>query len=409
MGTQPQPAIALALAGGGPMGGLYELGTLLALQQALPQLPLQQLPMYVGVSAGSVIAAALANRLPIKQIADNLLQPDLASHPVHPALFYTPAWQEYRARLAQLPTLTWQALCDYLRHPCDESLLESLTRLKRALPAGFFDSAPIESYLRQLFEQDGISNDFRTLAAQLLIVAADLDCGRSVVFGQGDWADIAISKAVQASICVPGLYTPVQIRNHYFIDGILYKTVHASAAFDAGADLVICINPIVPFVNRHFSAQRSAQTSIIREGTSGIISQAIRAMVHSRSATGFRQYQHDYPDKDLILFEPKPDDADWFFTNEFSFKNRVQLVQKAYVATLADLQNRLPALNTVLLKYGLELRAADLQPQAPINQPAKAARRWSSPLTERLQQTLKELASQYPQTPNDQSKPVHND
>jgi len=188
--TQTNPTIALALAGGGPMGGLYEMGTLLALQQAFPTLEQHKLPMYVGVSAGAVIASSLANRFSIHEIASNLLRPDEVEHPIHPSLFYTPAWKEYLKRLAMIPGLTWQAILDYIYQPDDETLLESMTRLKKVLPSGFFDNSPIERYLKMLFEVYGVSNDFRELEPLLMIVAADLDCGCSVVFGQEEWQKI---------------------------------------------------------------------------------------------------------------------------------------------------------------------------------------------------------------------------
>ena len=395
MGAQqqikPNTTVALALAGGGPMGGLYELGALLALQQALPDLQQHKLPMYVGVSAGSVIASALANNFAIADIANNLLRPDEVEHPIHPSMFYTPAWKEYLQRMTRLPALTIQSISDYLRNPQDESLLESFTRLKSLLPSGFFDNDPIEKYLRKLFEDIGVSNDFRDLDTLLMIVAADLDCGRSIVFGQQGWDNVPISKAVQASTCVPGLYVPVKIHNHYFIDGILYKTVHASAALDAGADLVICVNPIVPYCNKHFDADNPESTSIISEGTTGIISQAIRAMVHSRSVTGFRQYEGDYSEKDIILFEPETDDAEWFFANEFSFKNRIQLVEKAYIATLNELTERKAELNSVLHKHGLQLVDALLEPSENILKRTRQKSRKLSPHVLKLRKTLSTL------------------
>lgn len=393
--SNPSSTIALALAGGGPMGGIYELGALIALQQAIPSLQVNQLPMYVGVSAGSVIASALANRFSIHEIASNLIRPEVAEHPIHPSLFYTPAWSEYMRRLAKFPQLTLRAIYDHINNPKDESLLESLTQLKTLLPSGFFDNRPIERYLNRLFNEFGVSNQFTELDTTLLIIASDLDCGRSIVFGQGEWQDVDISKAVQASTTVPGLYTPVKIHNRYFVDGILYKTVHASAAFDAGADLVLCINPIVPYCNQHFDTRDPEHTSIIQEGTSGIISQAIRAMVHSRSTTGFRQYERDYPDKTIILFEPEQDDAQWFFANEFSFSNRVHLVDQAYRSTLRDLQRRYQELQPKLEKHGLAIDKAKLYPMSSMINKAKAQtpsrRSTLQPLRDtldKLQQTL---------------------
>jgi predicted acylesterase/phospholipase RssA len=44
--------VGLALAGGGPFGAVYELGVLLALQESLQGIELDDLDCYVGVSAG---------------------------------------------------------------------------------------------------------------------------------------------------------------------------------------------------------------------------------------------------------------------------------------------------------------------------------------------------------------------
>src|SRR3546814_15738681 len=55
--------IGLAIAGGGPIGGMYELGALRALDEALDGLDLTDLASYVGVSSGAFLAAGLANRM----------------------------------------------------------------------------------------------------------------------------------------------------------------------------------------------------------------------------------------------------------------------------------------------------------------------------------------------------------
>ena len=44
----------------------------------------------------------------------------------------------------------------------------------------------------------------------------------------------------------PGTGLPVEIEGRHYVDGVLNKTVHASVAFEHGAGLVICVNPIVP-------------------------------------------------------------------------------------------------------------------------------------------------------------------
>src|SRR3546814_17526741 len=55
--------IGLAIAGGGPIGGMYELGALRALDEALDGLAPTDLDSYVGVSSGAFLAAGLANRI----------------------------------------------------------------------------------------------------------------------------------------------------------------------------------------------------------------------------------------------------------------------------------------------------------------------------------------------------------
>src|SRR5258705_11892621 len=58
-----RPRVGLALAGGGPLGGIYEEGVLLALADSLDGIELNDLDVYVGGSSGSYVPAALANGL----------------------------------------------------------------------------------------------------------------------------------------------------------------------------------------------------------------------------------------------------------------------------------------------------------------------------------------------------------
>ena len=62
-GHPQAPRIGLAIAGGGPIGAMYELGALRALDEACDGLDLTRLDCYVGVSSGAFFAAGLANRM----------------------------------------------------------------------------------------------------------------------------------------------------------------------------------------------------------------------------------------------------------------------------------------------------------------------------------------------------------
>ena len=58
----------LAVAGGGPVGAVYELGALRALDESIDGLRLHELDVYVGVSAGAFIAASLANGISTSEL-----------------------------------------------------------------------------------------------------------------------------------------------------------------------------------------------------------------------------------------------------------------------------------------------------------------------------------------------------
>ena len=83
----------------------------------------------------------------------------------------------------------------------------------------------------------GRTDDFRQLGKRFVVVAADLDSGQAVRFGEPGMDHVPISLAVAASSALPGLYSPVEIDGRHYVDGVLLKTLHASVALEKGADL----------------------------------------------------------------------------------------------------------------------------------------------------------------------------
>lgn len=238
--------VGLALAGGGPEGAIWEIGALYALDEALVGADLGQLDVYVGVSAGAFLAANLVNGVSPAQMCRAIVKHEPGEHPFTPETFFTPALGELARRGLSLPLLLAEALGSFAANPGDRSLLDSMTGLSRALPVGVFDNEPIRHYLRTIYTMKGRSDDFRALERRLFVVAADLDRGVPVVFGSPGFDHVPISRAIQASSALPGLYSPVEIDGRRYVDGVLLKTLHASVALDAGARLLFAVNPIVP-------------------------------------------------------------------------------------------------------------------------------------------------------------------
>ncbi len=398
--------IGLACAGGVIEGAIYEIGALCALDEAIEGATLHELDIYVGVSSGSLVGGMLASNVSARALSRAVVSE--SSDPslnLEPEVLFRPAIREYTGRLWRLPGTLFSSLRHYLFNPGDLSLLGLLATFGSIVPTGLFTNAPLEGFLAEALSTGGRTNDFRRLERKLYVVAMNLDSADVTVFGEPGHDHVPISSAIQASTALPGLYTPVEIDGQYYIDGVARRTVHASVGLDAGADLLFCINPIVPInvqleqhADRLLDRQTNgAETSLADRGLPTVLSQTFRAIVDSRKRTGFKKYEHTHPDADLILIEPECDDENLFFSNIFSFKNRHDVCEHAYQATRRHLLNRADELRPVVERHGLSLRLDVLKDEtrtlydAPL--PEQTGEKWgpSTSMTDVLHETSETL------------------
>jgi hypothetical protein len=127
-------------------------------------------------------------------------------------------------------------------------------------------------------------------------------------------------------------------------------------ALKEGADIVFCINPLVPF-DAELAAKRNTEErqNLNDGGLPVVLSQTFRAIIHSRMRVGMDRYKHQFPEADVLLFEPTRDDAEMFFTNVFSYRDRRRLCEHAYQRTRIDLYRRRHELMPILKRHGLSL------------------------------------------------------
>lgn len=372
------PRIGLALAGGGPLGAIYEIGALCALEESLEGIDFTQLDGYVGVSAGGFIAAGLANGMRPRElcaafigdgdggsgVAADAEASSADRDRVRASLRLHPAWAEYVQRLAALPLLTAHAALNFAFGR--RSLLEAFERLGRALPTGLLSGDAMERELARLFDAPGRSNDFRKLKRRLVLVATDLDSGEALPFGQPGLDDVPISLAVQASAALPGLYAPVLVKGRTCVDGALKKTLHATVLLDEGLDLLICLNPLVPFnatqPPRHkvLGSGEARIPRLVDGGLPVVLSQTFRSLIHSRLELGMKRYADAYPDTEIVLFEPEQRDAQMFLANSFSLSTRRLLAEHAYQRTRELLRSRRTSLGAQLAPHGVTINIAVL-------------------------------------------------
>ncbi|MFN8898523.1 MAG: patatin-like phospholipase family protein, partial [Pseudomonadota bacterium] len=284
------------------------------------------------------------------------------SERLRPTLLIQPAWSEYARRMAALPGLVAQAGFRYLFDR--RSLLAALERLGSALPTGLFANAPLEAQLRRVFSAPGRSNDFRQLARPLVVVATDLDSGETAPFGLPGWDHVPISEAVAASAALPGLFPPWPIGGRWYVDGALKKTLHARVLLDLGMDLLLCLNPLVPFDATHPHRVGGGATAriphLVQGGLPLVLSQTFRTLIHSRLELGLKGYERSHPGTDIVLLEPDHHDPELFLANVFGYSQRRALAEHAYQRTRAELRSRRGVLSVTLARHGLALDEAVL-------------------------------------------------
>lgn len=78
---------------------------------------------------------------------------------------------------------------------------------------------------------------FSELSIPFACVAVDINNGREVVFESG-----FVAKCVSASCCVPGIFLPVEIDGHNYVDGGLLNTIPTDVAFKQHCDIIIAVD-----------------------------------------------------------------------------------------------------------------------------------------------------------------------
>jgi hypothetical protein len=180
------------------------------------------------------------------------------------------------------------------------------------------------------------------------------------------WDHVPISQAVAASAALPGMFPPVTIDGRSYVDGALKKTLHARVLLDMGLDLVLCLNPLVPFDASHSARHRVLGGAagriprLVDGGLPVVLSQTFRSLIHSRLELGMKGYESSHPDTDILLLEPDHRDPALFVANVFAYSQRRLLAEHAYQHTRADLRSRRTVVGSLLARHGLALEDAAL-------------------------------------------------
>lgn len=353
--------LAFCLAGGGITGAMYEIGCLTALDDFLePPANVNKFEIYVGTSAGAVVAALLANGYTPRELFEGIMQEKGNPLNFKRSDIYTLRWTEFGKAVLPLLARIPKLLHYGWKNRRQASLLDLLSILQEFIPPGLFSLSNLDKFVASLLEVDGKSNDFRALTKELYIPATDLDTGRRHIFGEEDADDVAISRAVAASTAIPIFFQPFRIKGRDYIDGSTSQVAHMDVALRHGARLIIILNPTVPLENdrnRICLPTFHGHCARLRDkGVSFISEQARRIETKGRFELGFARFKNEHPDVDYIVIQPQSSDAVLFLHGVMEFESRKLILNHSYNMTMAQLKANRATYQKLFEKHNLKIR-----------------------------------------------------
>ncbi|MES2743476.1 MAG: patatin-like phospholipase family protein [Pseudomonadota bacterium] len=147
-------------------------------------------------------------------------------------------------------------------------------------------------------------------------VATDLKDGKPILFQRGN-----TGMAVRASSAVPGVFQPVTIAGHQYVDGGLVAPVPVRFARDMGADFIIAVN---------ISTQTEAQAAV----------SSLEVVMQTFAIMGQRINQYELKEADVVI-QPS---LGTMKGNDFNGRNVAILAgEQAAAAVMGQLKQKLKA------------------------------------------------------------------
>src|SRR5271165_3372323 len=248
-----RPRIGLALSGGGALG-LAEIGVIQWLEQN--HIPVDRI---AGTSMGSIVAAMYATGMSSAEIQKFAEGVD---------------WDE-----AMLPESAYRELSFRRKQDRREYQIESALGLKHGLngPNGFNAGYSIGLLLDRItFPVSGIAS-FDDLPIPFRCVATDMLSGDRIVLHDG-----SLATAVRASMAIPGVFTPVEMKGRVLADGGMVENIPVEVVREMDADTVIAVDLQLPPGKPE---QLESLTGVLSRALSVMILQNERRSLASANAT----------------------------------------------------------------------------------------------------------------------------
>ena len=235
---------ALVLGGGGVAGVAWELGILTGLHDT--GVDVRGADIIIGTSAGSVVGAQIASGTDLENLFASQLTPLEQSNERMVAFDVTQMMEAFSQAIAAAG---------------------SDPKAMRARIGAYALAAPTipEAERRAIIEA---RLPVHTWSQQrLLIVAIDTETGEEYIMDRA--SGVSLVDAVAASCAVPGIWPPVTIAGHRYMDGGMRSATNADLA--RGYDSVLILNPLGANAN-YFGAGMDAEAAALeREGSQVLV------------------------------------------------------------------------------------------------------------------------------------------
>jgi NTE family protein len=353
---------ALVLGGGGFTGGVYEIGALRALDLLWVNRTVNQFDVYVGTSAGAFIAALCANGVtPEEMMRVVTHQGPLPFRDINLGDLLRLNVGELARKGALMPLHAAKLGRQFVSQLGQVSMMDLVGGLAEGLPSGLYNGGGIERYLRRVLGDPDRTNDFRELECELYLTATDLDTCERVVFGAKEHQDVPISTAVRASGALPMVYAPVMVKGRELVDGGLVSTTNLDVAVEAGAKLVVVVNPLVPYVNDFKEQVRTLRGNRARRvsdmGFPQIGYQAFKMLAYQRLHEMASHWEERYPGVDILLIEPAPTDELMFQTSMMNFASRIEIARHGFQSVTYHLHGEYERYKETCARHGIDISA----------------------------------------------------
>ena len=216
-----RPGVGLVLSGGGARGAAH-VGVLRVLEEL--QIPID---CVAGTSMGAVVGGFYAAGWSPDEIERELLAID---------------WGELFRGEAPRRRLSYRRKEDDLRYIDFDA---GLRNAHIVLPRGAVASPVLDFLLRSKTLGVASIDDFDRLPIPFRAVAADLASGEEVVLARGE-----LSRAIRASMSIPGVFSPIEIENYLLVDGAVLNNMPVEAAEAMGAEIIIAVDASTPLRGR---------------------------------------------------------------------------------------------------------------------------------------------------------------